>query len=267
MLVLFLLLTAGPGLCVRDYYFIGEQKNFSEAQRFCRHRFSDLATIDGNEDVDILNMIATQEVPHAWIGLYDSVDSWKWSLSDTSFYRAGEEEFRRWKPGQPSNALGVEHCTVILTDGLWYDVSFTASRRAVCSDVTGQDVTFVLTDDHMTWAKAQSYCRKHHTDLASVRNQAENQKVQELVQAAGGDRKAFIGLYRDSWKWSDGSNSSFRYWISGEPNGYNENCAAADFSSYSGQWADVTCDQRLPFICNGPAKCIFELYDESEDES
>ncbi|XP_059204703.1 C-type lectin domain family 17, member A-like [Centropristis striata] len=126
---------------------------------------------------------------------------------------------------------------------------------------SGQDVTFVPTDDSMTWTEAQSYCREHHTDLASVRNQEENQKVKELIPAGGGGRYFWIGLFRDSWKWSDGSNSSFRDWAPGEPNGPNENCAVADFSS-SGGWWDVGCDGTHPFICYSPLKCIFELNDE-----
>ncbi|KAF3860974.1 hypothetical protein F7725_001229 [Dissostichus mawsoni] len=31
----------------------------------------------------------------AWIGLHDDRDSWKWSMSDPSYYGPGETEFRR----------------------------------------------------------------------------------------------------------------------------------------------------------------------------
>uniref|UniRef100_A0A4W6G681 C-type lectin domain-containing protein n=1 Tax=Lates calcarifer TaxID=8187 RepID=A0A4W6G681_LATCA len=77
---------------------------------------------------------------------------------------------------------------------------------------------------------AQSYCRANHTDLASVRNMEENQKIMELLPSG---QSVWIGLFRDSWKWSDGSNSSFRYWITGEPNGGTENCVAANFHKMS----------------------------------
>ncbi|XP_059189398.1 lectin-like [Centropristis striata] len=130
---------------------------------------------------------------------------------------------------------------------------------------SGLDVTFVLTDHSKSWTEAQSYCREHHTDLASVRNEAENQKVQELVPGGGGF--VWIGLFRDSWKWSDGSSSSFRYWRSGQPNNYGgqEACAAADFSS-SGRWVDVKCDEKFPFICSGPSECVFEEEEEDSEE-
>ncbi|XP_059206964.1 C-type lectin-like isoform X2 [Centropristis striata] len=127
---------------------------------------------------------------------------------------------------------------------------------------TGLDVTFVLTDDFMNWTEAQSYCREHHTDLASVRDQTENQKVREVIQA-GGASIVWIGLFRDSWKWSDGSNSSFRYWLPGEPYGDSEDCAVT-YLSYSGRWRNKNCDEKYPFICYGPApktssKQVFRL--------
>ncbi|XP_059210520.1 macrophage mannose receptor 1-like [Centropristis striata] len=148
-------------------------------------------------------------------------------------------------------------------DGLWYDRRCTENHRAVCCDVRGQDVTFVLTDFKMNWTEAQSYCRENHTDLASVRNQAENQKVYELVP--GRYTYVWIGLFRDSWKWSDGSSSSFRHWLPGQPDNSKgtEACAAADFSS-SGRWVDLNCNSRRPFICSGPdvptsSKQVFRL--------
>ncbi|XP_050926951.1 lectin-like [Lates calcarifer] len=100
----------------------------------------------------------------------------------------------------------------------------------------------------MTWTEAQSYCRANHTDLASVRNTVENQRVTQVISSTP---EVWIGLFRDSWKWSDGSNSSFRYWITGEPNGGTENCVAANFNN-SGKWEDQHCGQRRAFICYSP---------------
>lgn len=99
----------------------------------------------------------------------------------------------------------------------------------------------------MNWIAAQSYCRKHHSDLASVRNMAENQKLQKLVT---GTVKVWIGLYRDAWKWSDGSNFSLSYWNTAEPNNNyaREQCAAANFKA-SGKWEDWDCGSKKAFIC------------------
>ncbi|KAJ8392136.1 hypothetical protein AAFF_G00079420 [Aldrovandia affinis] len=96
------------------------------------------------------------------------------------------------------------------------------------------------------WINAQSYCRQHHTDLASVRNQAENEEIKAIISEA-----SWIGLFREPWTgWSDQSKSSYRKWSSGEPNNFggNENCAAMRVSD-SGNWTDLDCNSMLPFIC------------------
>ena len=106
---------------------------------------------------------------------------------------------------------------------------------------------FIFIETAMNWTEAQSYCREHHTDLASVRNMTENQKVADLVPA---NHIVWIGLYRDSWKWSDGSDSSFRHWVQGEPDNYDgkDACVVADFSR-NGEWWDIPCDNKEPFVC------------------
>ncbi len=116
-----------------------------------------------------------------------------------------------------------------------------------CALLSGHNVTFVLTNKSMTWTEAQSHCRAHFTDLASVRNQAENLEVRNLVPAG---EWVWIGLFRDSWKWSDGDNSSFRYWATSEPNNVEgkEACVIANFTN-SGKWEDWNCDHKKAFIC------------------
>ncbi|KAK1898668.1 Aggrecan core protein [Dissostichus eleginoides] len=220
--VVLLLIMAAAGLSAvsshaeRQYHFVYEAKTMSEAQRYCREKHTDLATVDSMEVVKLLNNMAGQYNQSAWIGLHDDRDTWRWSMSDPSFYGPGETKFRQWR--NPKFWHLEQYCN----NRLW----------AVCFDVTGPNATFVLTDSKMTWTEAQSYCREHHTDLASVRNPAENQQ--------------------DSWKWSDGSNSSFKYWKVNEPN-YRASkvCVAAAFHD-SGKWEDSDCGVKKPFICYGP---------------
>lgn len=97
----------------------------------------------------------------------------------------------------------------------------------------------------MAWPEAQSLCRTRHTDLASVKNMTENQRVKSMVPAG---QKVWIGIFRDPWYWLDGSNSSFTYWKEGQPNKKNkpELCVVADFSS-SGKWEDWPCE-TLPLF-------------------
>ncbi|XP_034721814.1 L-selectin-like, partial [Etheostoma cragini] len=94
-----------------------------------------------------------------------------------------------------------------------------------------------------TWKEAQEYCRTYHTDLATVSNQGDMKRLQQLNQSG-----AWIGLQRD-WHWSQ-SGVEFRdsNWSSGEPNNqYNkENCV----QMYNdGKWNDIHCAYYYKCIC------------------
>uniref|UniRef100_A0A8B9H8C7 C-type lectin domain-containing protein n=1 Tax=Astyanax mexicanus TaxID=7994 RepID=A0A8B9H8C7_ASTMX len=104
---------------------------------------------------------------------------------------------------------------------------------------------FIFINERKTWREAQSYCRENHTDLASVRNQTENQQVWNETKNVG--IMTWIGLFNDPWKWSDKKNSSFRYWFPNQPD-ITDKCAAASVMDQS-QWHDVNCNTSYPFIC------------------
>uniref|UniRef100_A0A8C7DVS1 C-type lectin domain-containing protein n=1 Tax=Oncorhynchus kisutch TaxID=8019 RepID=A0A8C7DVS1_ONCKI len=106
--------------------------------------------------------------------------------------------------------------------------------------------SFHFINEAKTWHEAQSYCRKYYTDLASVRNQTQNHEVVTVAAANEG----WIGLFRDSWKWSAGSNSSFTYWIKEKPNNSkgNQDCASTRLNNL-GRWEDMQCYINSPFIC------------------
>uniref|UniRef100_A0A8C7XM47 C-type lectin domain-containing protein n=1 Tax=Oryzias sinensis TaxID=183150 RepID=A0A8C7XM47_9TELE len=119
--------------------------------------------------------------------------------------------------------------------------------------ISGSNVTFVHINTLMTWPVAQSYCREHYTDLASVRNSAENQKIMDL-KPAGED--VWIGLAKTSWTWSNGSMTTFQYWSETEPNDQTAACVVVFFGN-SGKWADARCEQLRPFICyEGKQWCL-----------
>ncbi|XP_060889914.1 L-selectin-like [Labrus mixtus] len=58
---LFLSLMAAAGLCAvythagRQFHFVYEPKNMTEALSYCRDKYTDLASIDNMEDVELLN--------------------------------------------------------------------------------------------------------------------------------------------------------------------------------------------------------------------
>ena len=74
----------------------------------------------------------------AWIGLH--ADSWRWSLSDPSFYKPGETEFRQWGTGEPNAGYSEKVCTGMHPDGLWYDDLCEYGIFPVCADIKGENI-------------------------------------------------------------------------------------------------------------------------------
>ena len=129
------------------------------------------------------------------------------------------------------------------------------SQLNLCGFIPGTNVTYVYVPTPMTWSQAQSYCRENHTDLASVRNMAEQKKTEEFVPNG---QFAWIGLSKEPPKWSDGSQVSFGNWKGHAYSGANP-CAAADFSD-SGQWRIFNCETKRASICySGEFSSIVDL--------
>ncbi|XP_048039571.1 macrophage mannose receptor 1-like [Megalobrama amblycephala] len=232
--ILLLIALCSVSECVqRQYHFINVTKNWTEAQRYCREKYTDLATVDNMNDMNEVKRVI--KVSYVWIGLKKtSVDKWQWSSGDPVLYP-------NWGPGQPNN--GNEECAV-MKNGQWHDYLCSINQTFICNN-TNTGLVFV--NQTMNWRDAQSYCRQNHIDLVSVRNQNENQQLQQFINDSHISDDVWIGLFRVSWQWSDQSDSLFRYWRSGEPG--NEDCVAITDDALR-DWNDVLCNNQFPFVCH-----------------
>ncbi|XP_058272164.1 C-type mannose receptor 2-like [Hemibagrus wyckioides] len=256
----------GSSCTLHQYHFVNENKTWTEAQRYCRENYTDLATIDNMEEMNsLLNTVNGSYSGLAWIGLYDDLNSWKWSLDNNSFYQNGESNFSNWYINNQGNWNGNNLCVYFTYYAEWWDTSCSTKRPFICFDgrVNASD-EYVPVYQQMNWTEAQRYCREHYTDLTSVRSETENQKIRSLFVDYNDDNDYYfyyyyyyysgfwIGMYRTSL-WSDQSNSSFSNWKPGQPDNYSQNksCAAVSFNNdyYYGKWTDENCDQAFPFLC------------------
>lgn len=103
--------------------------------------------------------------------------------------------------------------------------------------------SFVMVRTPLFWSDARQYCRNQYTDLASVTNQAQNDLMKKVVITP----RTWIGLYRDSWKWSDGSPLSFSSWSPGSaPTTVSmDTCVVSNL----GQWINTGCTTPHYFVC------------------
>uniref|UniRef100_A0A4W6EH96 C-type lectin domain-containing protein n=1 Tax=Lates calcarifer TaxID=8187 RepID=A0A4W6EH96_LATCA len=85
-----------------EYHYISENKTWSEAQSYCREKYTDLATVYDMTDMKRL-LDSTENQGEAWIGLYNQTDSnrtWHWSLPGVEY----NESEAKWLEGQkPDN--------------------------------------------------------------------------------------------------------------------------------------------------------------------
>ncbi|KAL1272026.1 hypothetical protein QQF64_031042 [Cirrhinus molitorella] len=228
--------------CVqRQYHFINEMKNWTEAQRYCREKYTDLATVDNMNDMNELKKSVNDgNVQYVWIGLQNtSCKKWQWSSGEPALYL-------NWATGQPK---GRDNCAV-MKNGEWHECSCDKKQTFICNSSNNVNTTLVFVNQTMNWRDAQSYCRQNHIDLVSVRNQTENQQVEKIMNDSW-TSDVWIGLFRDSWQWSDQSNSSFRYWKSGEPNhaSADENFTTVNLKA-QGQWIDSSYTNNYSFVCH-----------------
>ncbi|KAF5899433.1 macrophage mannose receptor 1-like isoform X6, partial [Clarias magur] len=227
------------------------------AQTYCKMNHTDLAIILSNTDWLRLKKEAKSKrlatLSYVWVGLWNDVYSWRWSIGELPLKSV---TYTNWLPGEPNNGGGKESCGSVVSSAQWVDISCSGLRPFICYDANfNVSAKFILiTSPVLSWLGARAYCRQYHTDLASALNSSDSNMLYQLVPPD----YTFIGLYRDTWKWTDGTNASI-VWPPGQPDNYNgnENCGIIiNFNFY-----DVPCNFVCYFFCHttrftGAAKFI-----------
>ncbi|XP_043953408.1 C-type mannose receptor 2-like [Gambusia affinis] len=126
---------------------------------------------------------------------------------------------------------------------------------AQCCFIDCQLYQFHYINQNKTWTEAQQYCRENHTDLVTVTNMKD---MERLKISAGGQSGAWIGLiskpeFTRTWYWSLTGvefNESETNWNQGEPSDKEiqgpENCGAV---LQNLKWNDMSCYWPQYFLC------------------
>ncbi|XP_039465627.1 macrophage mannose receptor 1-like isoform X1 [Oreochromis aureus] len=229
-----------------EYHFIRENKTWEEAQKYCRENYADLASVFDMTDMARLHESREYE-GKAWIGLFSNPGKenrmWHWSLPGVEY----TERETRWGRSEPGDLK--ENC--VKTRGNWTHAICENTLWFICYDGKKRDGKSIhLIKKKMTWTKAQNYCRDHYTDLASGLDQADGEEFKILNKSQGSPMNVWIGLFRDTWRWSDGSNFSFRHWnMESFYDGQNNRKCAVTLLNRSGKWSSDECNKKNPFFC------------------
>uniref|UniRef100_A0A8C1J101 C-type lectin domain-containing protein n=1 Tax=Cyprinus carpio TaxID=7962 RepID=A0A8C1J101_CYPCA len=222
----------------RPYHYINVRMSWPEAQSYCRERFTDLATVDSMDEVNrLVNIVDAGYSGSVWIGLKRGTQKrWGWSNGENT-----TSQYYNWASGQPN---GDGDCVVIYY-GVWHDMSCSYKQYFVCYENSG----YILVQSAKNWTDAQSYCRQHYTDLPTIHNSEESNQI-NLILLSG--YYIWIGLFLDSWEWSDKWSLFFRHWAAGQPSQSSGSGDCVGMSTTdSGKWAQYSCDLQQPFICYG----------------
>ncbi|XP_066537737.1 macrophage mannose receptor 1-like isoform X2 [Hoplias malabaricus] len=248
----FLLLFSGLwtlSLCVtRQFYLVNEDKTWTEAQKYCRQKNTDLATIESQKEMNVLKALINQTSSLYWIGLRQTIppgNTKTWVWSDGSNY-----SYRDWYQGEPNNGLG-DVCVQLYTNNQWNDANCSATNPFVCY----KNISLTLVNETKTWKDALNYCRTHHVDLVSVHNETIQQWVEIAVNYAS-TANVWLGLRHtctlNFWFWVSGESLCYQNWAPGNGTGL-EDCTGGERSgaiqSGSKEWISLSQNQKLNFIC------------------
>ncbi|XP_062372024.1 macrophage mannose receptor 1-like [Sardina pilchardus] len=216
------------------YVLVTEEKNWADAQRYCREEHTDLASVRNQAENDQIE--AVKGGRKAWIGLF--IDAWEWSDGSSS-------SFRHWNTGEPNNADGS--CTEMLPSGQWKDLGCSSSRNFIC-----YENMLVLVHENKTWREALQYCREHHVDLVSVMSKRVQRWVTERAKEASTPH-VWVGLlhsYGVGWYWVYGQTVCYSNWTPGHEQVESFHQGVGAVKSRGGQWvSNLAKTDQLNFIC------------------
>ncbi|XP_026154293.1 macrophage mannose receptor 1-like [Mastacembelus armatus] len=229
----------------KKYNLINESLTWYEAQSFCRLKYNDLATVDNMTCMKELVNVTGGQMANTWIGLYKGeVSRWMWSDG------SGPVKLR-WGI-DPLYTTRNESCGQIHDTGLWDAALCGNSNGYVCYErLNDGSIYFTYYKRAKNWVDSLEKCRSLHTDMAFVRNEGDRSVITGLLQTGQTPSTAWIGLFHDTWMWSDGSKTSFRYWLGGTR--LQGNCASVA-ALQKGRWVEAPCTDKAAFICQGGLK-------------
>ncbi|XP_016122075.1 uncharacterized protein [Sinocyclocheilus grahami] len=192
---------------LREFQLINERFTRTLAVNACQTNFTDLATVyDQQDNIQLRTLLINATGPRSgWIGAFIGNSSRnKWSNGDDVTFRRN------------TTSHAVSRCAAMTSNGGWEFLTCNETRHFMCYK---QDVerAYRLILRKKTWFEAQLYCRENHTDLVSIRNEEENEQVQE----DGNESRSpfWIGLLEDRVEWSDRGQSAYRNYADREGSG------------------------------------------------
>lgn len=218
------------------YEFYNNNTTWYQAYRTCERMGGHLVTVTSDAEREKILEMTQDYSGRVWIGAtIDGSKNWYWINSEPYV----ENSF--WADGEPNNSGGNELVAEMdisgANKGQWNDISGYKSivEGFVCEydDIVDaneyepiQSVTFGgykydLFDNSVDWQTAKKICELKGGQLTDISTETEQEVIGALAQK--GSKSAYwIGLTdvenEGIWKWSKGTNASYKNWADKEPN-------------------------------------------------
>uniref|UniRef100_A0A3P9MDE3 C-type lectin domain-containing protein n=1 Tax=Oryzias latipes TaxID=8090 RepID=A0A3P9MDE3_ORYLA len=98
-------------LLIRQYHFVNQPLNWTEAQTYCRQKYTDLATIENSEEMDQLmnTTLSAGSSADFWIGLYNQIN-YRWSDGFSGSFTGNS--YDEWTSQDSSHSRSRQICMV-----------------------------------------------------------------------------------------------------------------------------------------------------------
>uniref|UniRef100_A0A096LZM7 C-type lectin domain-containing protein n=1 Tax=Poecilia formosa TaxID=48698 RepID=A0A096LZM7_POEFO len=224
-----------------QYHYVKEEKNWTEAQQYCREKHTDLVTVTNMKDMKRLINISAGDQREAWIGLYDQTHgnrTWYWSQPGVEF----DESETNWNTNEPNDYGGMQNCGILWNNLKWDDKSCNIPSKFLC-----YNDKVILIKENKTWEDALNYCRDHHHDLVTITNMDDQRWIQEKVKNAS-THYVWMGLRYtctlDFWFWVSNEVVRYKNWAKDEP---MDDCDMSGAMETGGEHQWNT--EKFNFIC------------------
>jgi hypothetical protein len=112
----------------RSYVLVTTERSWEAARQNCYTRSMHLVTVDSEaENTYLADVLSTNSIGHAWIGLYQS-----WSGGAFQWVAGSSVGYTNWGSGEPNNTDGNEDFVELRPGGTWNDLPATWSIPAIC---------------------------------------------------------------------------------------------------------------------------------------
>uniref|UniRef100_A0A3P9I6V2 C-type lectin domain-containing protein n=1 Tax=Oryzias latipes TaxID=8090 RepID=A0A3P9I6V2_ORYLA len=123
-------------LIIRQYHIVNQPLNWTEAQTYCRQKYTDLATIENSEEMDQLinTTLSANSSNNFWIGLYNQIN-YRWSDGFNGSFTGNSYNDKTSQDS--SNVRGGQICIVVYWHSdhyHWSDSSCSSLFPFVCNN-------------------------------------------------------------------------------------------------------------------------------------